>query len=95
MFNKNPFTNSDILDIKTSKGFEKCYNLYWEKVYAVCYNNILKIELAQGMTQDIFKSIWERRDTLQIKNMEHYLVRSAKMKVFEYFRNKNESMFNP
>jgi len=64
------------------------YDLYWEKVFAVCYNNIKEMEPAKGMVQDIFKSLWERREELEIQNLEHYLVRSAKFKTFEYIRNK-------
>lgn len=77
-----------MLDIKSTKGFTHIYNTYWEKVYAVCYNNTRKLELSQGMTQEIFKSLWERRDTLQIEQIENYLVRAAKFKVSEYYRNK-------
>lgn len=68
--------------------FEKAYQLYWEKVYAVCYNNIREIEPAKGMVQEIFKSLWERRDELEIEKIENYLIRSAKFKAFEYIRNK-------
>ncbi|NMH87232.1 RNA polymerase sigma-70 factor [Flavivirga sp. Y03] len=81
-------TTLRITDFKTPKKFEKVYNIYWEKVYAICYNNTKKVELAQGMTQEIFKSLWERRDSLQIKNIENYLARAAKLKVSEYYRNK-------
>ena len=76
-----------IHNFKTAKGFELLYKAYWEKVFAVCYNNIRQTEIAQEMTQDIFKSLWERREVLELNNMEHYLVKSAKMKVFEYYRN--------
>lgn len=72
------------------KSFEKVYNTYWEKVYATCYNNIREREAAQEMVQDIFKSLWERKDDLEIStSIEHYLVRAAKFKVFEYIRNKS------
>jgi len=65
------------------------YSLYWKRVYAVCYNNLKNVEVSQGMVQDIFLSLWERRDTVVItSSIEHYLVRAAKMKVFEYIRNK-------
>lgn len=75
-------------DILTLEGFKGVYNLYWEKVYAVCYNHIRKIEISQGMTQDIFISLWERRENLNISgSLEHYLVRAAKNKVAEYYRN--------
>ena len=69
-------------------SFEKAYELYWDKVLAVCYNNIREIEPAKGMVQDIFRSLWERRTELEIENIEHYLIRSAKFKAFEFIRNK-------
>lgn len=69
-------------------SFRELYETYWEKVYAVCYNSIRHVEIAQGMVQDIFRSVWERRDTLEITSSpERYLVRAAKFKVFEYIRN--------
>ncbi|MEM1118805.1 MAG: RNA polymerase sigma-70 factor [Bacteroidota bacterium] len=68
--------------------FEQLYNCYWEKVFAVCYHSTEDKELAKEMTQDIFMSIWKRRATLQIQqSYERYLVRAAKLKVAEYFRN--------
>jgi RNA polymerase sigma-70 factor (family 1) len=68
--------------------FEDVYHRYWEKVYAVCYNNIRDVEVAKEMVQDIFKSLWERRDNLELENVGHYLIRSAKFKTFEFIRNK-------
>lgn len=77
------------LSLKIDKStFEQIYQLYWEKVYAVCYNNIREVEPAKEMVQDIFKSLWERRAELQITDVQRYLMRSAKFKAFEYIRNK-------
>ncbi len=70
-------------------SFKELYERYWEKVYAVCYNNIRQAEVAQGMVQDIYRSLWERRDSVEIVlSPERYLIRAAKFKVFEYIRNK-------
>ena len=69
-------------------SFETIYNLYWEKVYAVCYHNIRDSEPAREMVQDIFKSLWERREELEMEKVSNYLIRSAKFKTFEYIRNK-------
>lgn len=80
---------TDSLTLKIdSTTFEKVYQLYWEKVYAVCYNNIREVEPAKEMVQDIFKSLWERRNELEIADIQRYLLRSAKFKTFEYIRNK-------
>lgn len=70
------------------RSFEQIYDLHWEKVLAVCYNNIKELEPAKGMVQEIFKSLWERKEELQLQNVEHYLIRAAKFKTFEYIRNK-------
>lgn len=70
-------------------SFREIYDLYWEKVFSVCYSNLGDAEPAKGMVQEIFKSLWERKDELEInQSIERYLFRSAKFKVFEYIRNK-------
>lgn len=72
----------------TRDSFEAIYNLHWGSVYAVCYNNIKDAEPAKELVQDIFKSLWERREELQLENAGSYLIRAAKLKTFEYIRNK-------
>jgi RNA polymerase sigma-70 factor (family 1) len=70
------------------QSFRQIYLLHWDKVFAVCYNNLGETEVAKGMVQEIFKSLWERKDELEItSSVERYLLRSAKFKVFEYLRN--------
>lgn len=70
------------------QSFKHIYVAHWEKVFAVCYNTIRDPEPAKGMVQEIFKSLWERKDELEITtSVERYLLRSAKFKVFEYLRN--------
>ncbi|GAB3993648.1 RNA polymerase sigma-70 factor [Spirosoma daeguense] len=70
------------------QSFRAVYLAHWEQVFSVCYSNLNDAEVAKGMVQDIFKSLWERRDELEITtSVERYLVRSAKFKVFEHLRN--------
>lgn len=84
LFKKKVASATESIDLDLE--FEEIYRKYWELVYSICYNNTDKIELAQGMTQDIFLSLWERKDTLQIRHLKNYLVRAAKLKVFGYYR---------
>jgi len=70
------------------RTFELLYEEYWSKVYAICYNNLRDSEAARELVQDIFRSVWERRDDLQITDCGRYLIRAAKLKTFEYIRNK-------
>ena len=77
-------------DLSTLEGFKEIYDTYWETVYAVCFNNTGAVELSQDMTQAIFQSLWERKNKLTIqKSIENYLVRAAKLKVAEHFRNRS------
>jgi len=69
------------------RAFEHIYNQYWEKVLGICYAQLQDREIAEELVQEIFKSIWERREELEIsQHIEHYLIRAAKMKVIDYFR---------
>ena len=75
-------------NFQTEAGFKNLYEQHWEKVFAVCYHHTAQSELAKEMTQDIFLSIWSRKASLKIqKSLEGYLVRAAKLKVAEHFRN--------
>jgi len=75
------------VNIRTEEGFEQAYNLYAAKMYAVCRGQIRCKEVAEGMVQDIFRSLWERREKIELQEpLEHYLIRAAKLKVIDYFR---------
>ena len=69
--------------------FETIYNQNWEKLFGICYYHIQDNDLANEIVQDIFCSLWERRNSLEIQGpIENYLTRSAKYKVIDYFRSK-------
>lgn len=69
------------------QSFTWLFNTYWEKVYLICYHHIVTHENAQELTQNIFKSIWERRDQILIKgDVGHYVMRAAKLQVINYYR---------
>lgn len=68
-------------------AFDRIFGLYWDKVYAVCLRHVRSSESAREMTQEIFKSLWERRRDLSVDGpLEHYLHRAAKYQVFNHFR---------
>lgn len=70
-----------------SESFENLFQSCGPKLYAVCMYHVGNREVARDMVQDIFRSLWERRNELDFhRSAEHYLVRCAKLKVLEYFR---------
>lgn len=70
--------------------FERIYRDCWKSVYGIIYNYTRDEEIAEEISQDLFASIWERRDKIIIKTtIEQYLNRAAKLEAFEYLRTSN------
>jgi RNA polymerase sigma-70 factor (ECF subfamily) len=56
-------------------------------LYAICYAKTSNKEASEEMVQDIFISLWNRKDELTITlSIEHYLIKAAKLKVIDYYR---------
>jgi RNA polymerase sigma-70 factor (family 1) len=85
MFKKSPHPAAAL----NAKQFEQLYSSHSTLVYRICYGMVKDSDLAKEMTQDIFMSIWERRDKLEItESFEQYLTRAAKLQVFQHYRKK-------
>lgn len=67
--------------------FELIYNAHWEKLYTICFRKVQDTELAKELVQEVFFSIWQRRESLTVVGpIEHYLVKAIKLKTIEHFR---------
>lgn len=86
-FFKSMDTGKDVFII-TSSSFEQLYAQYWERLYAFCLKTIADEEGAKEAVQEVFKSLWERRETLHVQEVERYLIRSVKLRAYEYIRNR-------
>ncbi len=74
--------------IITRSSFEQLYQQYWERLYTFCLKTIEDDEAAKEIVQDVFKSLWERRETLRLQEVERYLIRSVKFRAYEQIRNR-------
>lgn len=60
-------------------------------MFAVCFRYTKDEERSKEIVQEVFKSVWERRNSLQIQGPpEHYLVRASKLKMMEGFRSETK-----
>jgi RNA polymerase sigma-70 factor (family 1) len=72
----------------TEQSFIWLFNDNWNKVYTIFYKGTGDRELAKELSQNIFKSIWERRATLHISGKpEYYLLGAAKLMLINHYRN--------
>ncbi|PVH27050.1 RNA polymerase sigma-70 factor [Sphingobacterium corticibacter] len=73
----------------TTDSFKQLFERYWKRLFAFAIKMTADEEDAKEIVQEIFKSLWERRDNLNIQDVERYLLRSVKLKTMEYMRNKS------
>lgn len=77
------------LDATTPAGFEKLYDLHARNMYALAFHKTGDEEMGREIVQNIFKKLWERRETVQINGCwENYFMRAVKYEVIDYLRAK-------
>ncbi|MFS4456137.1 RNA polymerase sigma-70 factor [Maribacter sp. 2304DJ31-5] len=67
-------------------AFQQIYNRYWKRLFQIAFSILQNEELAKDAIQDVFVKIWTKRHDLDIKHLEAYLYRAAKLKCFEILR---------
>lgn len=76
------------------RAFSELYNLYWDKLFISAYNKLKNRELCEDILQEVFISLWNKRQTLIIKTtLKNYLYASVTYKVYDVFR-KNTDLLN-
>lgn len=92
---KLPFdTDQDLIaDIANgdSRAFEILYRRYFSKLYGAAYKRLQDRAITEEIVQELFVSLWERRASLPIENIENYLFTSIKYLVIAQF--KKNSLF--
>jgi RNA polymerase sigma-70 factor (family 1) len=64
-------------------AFTEIYNKYWKKLLAIAYNHTKNKTAAEEITQEVFISLWNRRESIQIKTLANYLATAAKFAIFK------------
>jgi len=74
--------------VRLTKGdelaFTEIYNLYWKKLMALAYSHIRDKFLAEEIVQEVFMSLWNRKDALEIKSLNAYLATAVKFSIFRH-----------
>lgn len=84
---ENVATDQELLDRLKSdddKAFRAIYARYGKRCFGLALQKIKSREAAEEITQNIFISLWERRSTLSIQNLESYLMVSVKYQVINF-----------
>lgn len=69
-------------------AFTEIYNRFWKKLFAIAFNRLHNITIAEDIVHDVFASLWANRSTASIASLENYLATATKYMVFAAIKRK-------
>jgi len=93
MYDYNILNDKDLTSLLqegNEHAFTEIYNRYWSKLFAIAVNKIKDLDEAEEIVQDIFVSLWKRRNELgTIDTLSPYLAVSVKYRVIKVLDKRN------
>ena len=71
---------ADLLKSGDSLAFTEIYNRYSNKLTAIAYNYTRDKSSAKEIVQELFVGIWNRRESIDIQNLNAYLGTRCKVR---------------
>lgn len=68
------------------KAFSMLYDRFWEQMYVKAFSILGDRNIAKDVVQEIWISVWERRTKIDNTNIEGYLFRAVRFKIYNQFR---------
>ncbi len=66
------------------KAFEIIYSKYWRPLLDAAWKGINDKQTAEDLVQGVFFSLWQKREQLQVHNLEAYLKTAVRYKVLNH-----------
>lgn len=90
-------TDNELLELFTTgndAAFTEIYNRYWKKLIALGFSYTKDKFAAEEIVQEVFVSLWNRRDVVKIDTLSSYLATAIKFSVFKniYTKNRREKL---
>lgn len=91
MLNQKPYNEALLLE-NLRRGcvhsFEQLFRRHWEPLYRTARTKLRSHEEAEEVIQNIFSSLWEKRESLAIVNLSHYLNGALRNRILNIIRDK-------
>lgn len=86
------YTDQQLLDLlcKDDTGaYAEIYRRYWKKLLTMAWNHSDSKEAAEDIVHEVFVSLWDRKNTVEIGDVTGFLITSVKYSVFKAFQKKS------
>ena len=75
-----------LLRTSDEKAFREIYDRYWKRIFFIAVKKTRSKETAEELTQNLFVSLWQKRETANILQLENYLLVAIKYGIINYIR---------
>lgn len=77
------------------EAFTQLYDFYWQRLFTVAYNYTRSRDTAQELVQEVFMSIWIKREELVVRtNLESYLYGAIRFRLYDMLdKQKSASLY--
>jgi RNA polymerase sigma-70 factor (ECF subfamily) len=66
------------------KAFSELFNRYWSTAHRIAYSKVRSLETTQEIVQELFITLWDKRETLMVQNMSAFIATCIKNKAIKY-----------
>jgi RNA polymerase sigma-70 factor (family 1) len=70
------------------RAFEEIFDTFWKPLFNSAYSKLQDRAEAEEIVQNIFSSLWEQREKVEIENLSAYLHRAVKNRILNSIRAK-------
>jgi RNA polymerase sigma-70 factor (family 1) len=74
---------TELLGSGDELAFTEIYNRYWKKLLAIANNHTKDQSASEEIVQEVFISLWNRKDLLHIQSINGYLAKAIRFAVFK------------
>jgi RNA polymerase sigma factor (sigma-70 family) len=85
-------SDNELLTLLTQsdeRAFSEINNRYWSKLFTIAYGHTKNRYLAEETVQEVFISVWNRREIIRIDSLKAYLATAVKFSIFKIIFNQN------
>ena len=82
-------TDADLVDLLSNgddQAFAAIYDRYWKTLIGLAYNHTKDKFSAEEIVQEVFFSLWKRKNELYINSLNAYLATAVKFSIFKHLR---------
>ena len=73
-----------LLKANDEEAFKEIYTRYWKPLFNAAYFRLNNKETAKELVQNVFLYLWEKRNSLTITHLQHYLQTAIKNRIVNH-----------